>query len=100
MLQLGVEMSLTQHDQRAIERQIAGQRIRHMGSSKLRFRPVTEISVAVKDVTPFVMYIKDLETTKFKAAKKRVLIYAFSVKMDFNQFVAPADPSLGPQKSI
>ena len=47
----------------------------------------------VMQVTPFVINIKDLESTKFKQAKKRVLISAFDFNLEMYASVAQATPS-------
>ena len=53
-----------------------------------------ELQFKVNQITPYIINIKDLETTKFKVAKKRVLIYTFDFMMDMRTYVAPADMSL------
>ena len=45
------------------------------------FAQASSINVKVVQVTPYVINIKDLESTKFKQAKKRVLISGFDVDL-------------------
>ena len=54
-----------------------------------------ELHCSSKKITPYIINIKEMELTKFKLAKKRVLIYPFGFELEMNSFVAPADPSLG-----
>ena len=51
------------------------------------------MTLKVKNVTPYVINVRDLEQTKFKQAKKRVLISAFDFEMEMNYWVAQASPS-------
>ena len=53
-----------------------------------------ELKFKVNQITPYIINIKDLETTKFKVSKKRVLIYPFNFNMDMRTYVAQADPNL------
>ena len=44
-------------------------------------RTLQEIGVRVNALTPYVINIKDLETTKFKRAKKRELVSGFDIEL-------------------
>lgn len=92
MIQLDVELSVMQYDLKAIERQFAAAKLKHSGwgLGKLRYKPVFEMKCKVNNITPYVININDLELTKFKVAKKRVLIYPFDFTLVMNSFVAPA----------
>ena len=90
MLQLGVSVKLTGHDVRAIERRIAGQKLRHAGTGKNRYKSVSEITLKIDSMTPFIVNVKDLETTKFKQVKKRALINPFDLKLKMETRVAQA----------
>ena len=46
------------------------------------------MKVKVLKVTPYVINIKELETKRFKQAKKRILISAFNLDLDMGYFVA------------
>jgi hypothetical protein len=48
----------------------------------------------VLQLTPYIINIKDLESTKFSQAKKRVLISAFDVDLLMKSSVSQADTSL------
>ena len=52
------------------------------------------MTVKVIDVTPFIINIRDLEQTKFKQARKRVLISAFDFSMTMKTAVAKAQDQL------
>lgn len=63
------------NDSKAVE-----QMILKGAASSDKLEKVQDIRVKVIDVTPYIINITDMETTKFKQAKKRVLIN--SIKLD------------------
>lgn len=50
--------------------------------------------IKVLQLTPYVINIQDLETTKFKQAKKRVLISGFDLDLVMKSAMAQAETSL------
>ena len=90
VLKLGVNVKMTGHDARAIERRISGQKLKHTGSNKARYRPVLEMDLKIDQMTPYIVNVNDLETTKFKQAKKRVLINPFDFTMQMTTHIAQA----------
>ena len=57
------------------------------GTEAEKFAQVSSINVKVVQVTPYVINIKDLESTKFKQAKKRVLISGFDVDLALGTYI-------------
>ena len=49
-----------------------------------------EIGVQVIALTPYVINIKDLETTKFKRAKKRELVSGFDIELGLKKSLSKA----------
>ena len=48
------------------------------------------MKIEVQDITPYVINIRDLVSTKFKNAKKRVLIQAFDFNLEMITKIAVA----------
>ena len=91
VVQLGVTVGMKQHDQKAIESEIASINKGSLKSIDQQFRTTSQMHVKVEQLTPYVINIQDLSTTKFKQAKKRVLISGFDLDLVMKSAIAPAN---------
>lgn len=81
---------MKQYDQKALERQFKGAKLRRTGTRNNTWKTVSEMKIEVLGITPYIININDLVSTKFKAAKKRVLIQAFDFKIKMKSRFSPA----------
>ena len=54
----------------------------------MHYKPLLNLKCKVDNITPYIINIDDLEMTKFKVAKKRVLLYPFDIDVSMKTSVS------------